>query len=64
MYFGRDWMGTRKETSRNAPGGTPAPPIPEMTLPMIKTPEVGAAAHTIEPISKMAMLMIMTHLTE
>jgi hypothetical protein len=36
MYFGRSSTGTRKLMSKNAPGGTPAPPMPVITLPTIK----------------------------
>jgi hypothetical protein len=50
--------------SRNAPGGTPAPPVPVMTLPTIKALEFGAVAHTMDPISKMMMLITITHFAE
>jgi len=48
----------------NAPGGTPAPPIPVTTRPIIKALDDGAAAQTMDPISKMATLITMTHFGE
>jgi hypothetical protein len=64
VYLGRACMGTRKVINRKAPGVTPAPPIPVITRPTIKALDVGAVAQIIEPISKMAMLVMRAHFAE
>jgi hypothetical protein len=46
------------------PEPIPAPPIPVMARPTIKAFEVGAAAQTIDPISKIAVRIKRTHLVE
>lgn len=42
----------------------PALPVPARARPTMKAGEVGAAAQTIEPISKITMTMMKVHLAE
>ena len=51
-YFGRLCKGTKSTKMMIAPAVVPAVPIPAMARPIIKAVDVGAAAQTIEPISK------------
>ena len=47
-----------------APVKEPALPAPEMARPTMKAAEVGAAAETMDPISKIAMVVMKVHLAE
>jgi hypothetical protein len=47
-----------------APVKVPALPVPAIARPTIKAGEVGAAAQTIEPISKIKMTVMKVHLAE
>jgi hypothetical protein len=44
------------------PANTPAEPAPEMTLPPIKAPDVGAAPQRADPISKRTIATMNTTL--
>jgi hypothetical protein len=41
-----------------------APPIPVIALPIINAKDEGAAAHIIDPISKMATRIVNVHFAE
>lgn len=52
-YFGRFLSGTKSVMITEAPTRFPAPPKPVMARPIMSAVDVGAAAHKVEPISKM-----------
>lgn len=60
-YFGRFFRGTKSVMITLAPTRFPAPPKPVIARPMMRTIDEGAAAHKVEPISKMTTSMKKVH---
>ena len=62
MYLGLFSSGKRSERMTFPPVLLPALPMPAMARPMMKAVDEGAAAQMMDPISKMKMSVMKTHL--
>ena len=64
IHLGRFCNGIKSTKITIAPVKVPALPVPAIARPTMKDGEVGEAAQTMEPISKIRMTVMKVHLAE